>query len=94
MPFVEEGSLTHNISTLRKVLATGDNPQGYIETLSKRGYRFQPVVRTVPAAEPAVADIPVPPAAAAVARRRGARADRVDCGLRLPYCRLTRIVRS
>ncbi|HZI79748.1 MAG TPA: winged helix-turn-helix domain-containing protein [Vicinamibacterales bacterium] len=45
--FVEEGSLTRNISTLRKILATADNPQGYIETLSRRGYRFQPVVQRV-----------------------------------------------
>ena len=28
--FVEEGSLTRNVSTLRKVLASDDNPQGYI----------------------------------------------------------------
>src|SRR4051794_4730844 len=45
--FVEEGSLTRNISTLRKVLASDENPQGYIETLSRRGYRFQPVVERV-----------------------------------------------
>ncbi|HET9272523.1 MAG TPA: transcriptional regulator, partial [Vicinamibacterales bacterium] len=57
--FVEEGSLTRNISTLRKVLATDGNPQGYIETLSKRGYRFQPVVRAVSANTP---DAPEPPA--------------------------------
>jgi TolB-like protein/DNA-binding winged helix-turn-helix (wHTH) protein len=38
--FVEEGSLTQNISTLRKTLGhNGDGPQ-YIETVSKRGYRF------------------------------------------------------
>jgi TolB-like protein/DNA-binding winged helix-turn-helix (wHTH) protein/Flp pilus assembly protein TadD len=60
--FVEEGSLTRNISTLRKVLATGDNPQGYIETLSKRGYRFQPVVRAISADTPAAPERPTPPA--------------------------------
>jgi len=58
--FVEEGSLTRNISTLRKVLATDGNPQGYIETLSKRGYRFQPVVRAVPADTPAAAESAAP----------------------------------
>src|SRR6185503_17613195 len=58
--FVEEGSLTRNISTLRKILATDGNPQGYIETLSKRGYRFQPVVRAVPADTPAAPERPVP----------------------------------
>ena len=36
--FVEEGSLTRNISVLRKVL--GDEDGRYIETVPKRGYRF------------------------------------------------------
>jgi len=36
--FVEEGSLTRNISVLRKAL--GDEDERYIETLPKRGYRF------------------------------------------------------
>jgi DNA-binding winged helix-turn-helix (wHTH) protein/TolB-like protein/Flp pilus assembly protein TadD len=36
--FVEEGSLTQNISVLRKVL--GDEGNRYIETVPKRGYRF------------------------------------------------------
>ena len=61
--FVEEGSLTRNISTLRKVLATDGNPQGYIETLSKRGYRFQPVVRAVSANTPDASELPAPLAA-------------------------------
>lgn len=51
--FVEEGTLTRNISRLRKKLeaATGEGEQ-FIETLPKRGYRFLPsVVKTsVPAA--------------------------------------------
>jgi len=42
--FVEEGSLTVNISTLRKVL--GDN-RGYIVTVPGRGYRFVADVREV-----------------------------------------------
>lgn len=53
---VEEGSLTRNVSTLRKVLATDDNPDGFIETLPRRGYRFRPVVRRVPAF--AAAEVP------------------------------------
>src|SRR5437773_2459183 len=38
--FVEEANLTVNISALRKAL--GDQPSGrpYIETVTKRGYRF------------------------------------------------------
>jgi TolB-like protein/DNA-binding winged helix-turn-helix (wHTH) protein/Tfp pilus assembly protein PilF len=47
--FVEEGSLTRNISTLRKALASDGHPQGYIDTLPRRGYRFQPVVERVSA---------------------------------------------
>lgn len=44
--FVEEGSLTQNISVLRKVL--GDEGGPYIETLPKRGYRFAAPVRQRP----------------------------------------------
>ena len=41
--FVEEGSLTRNISVLRRAL---DDPNGqYIETLPKRGYRFVAAVK-------------------------------------------------
>jgi len=36
--FVEEGSLTRNISSLRKIL--GDEEGEFIETIPKRGYRF------------------------------------------------------
>ena len=63
--FVEEGSLTRNISTLRKALASDDNPQGYIDTLPRRGYRFQPVVERVSAVpvQPATAPLTAPPAA-------------------------------
>ncbi len=38
--FVEEGSLTRNVSQLRKLLGEGAEEQAYIETLPKRGYRF------------------------------------------------------
>ncbi|HEV7746115.1 MAG TPA: transcriptional regulator [Pyrinomonadaceae bacterium] len=44
--FVEESSLTQNISLLRKALAENGSPQ-YIETIPKRGYRFVAVVREV-----------------------------------------------
>jgi TolB-like protein/DNA-binding winged helix-turn-helix (wHTH) protein/Flp pilus assembly protein TadD len=65
--FVEEGSLTRNISTLRKALASDDNPQGYIDTLSRRGYRFQPVVERASAAAARPAGLPAPQAVAASA---------------------------
>gem|GEM_PF-7082295 len=38
--FVEEGSLTRNISTLRKALGESPDDQKYIATFPKRGYRF------------------------------------------------------
>ena len=38
--FVEEGNLTQNISLLRKALGEGQNGHQYIETVSRRGYRF------------------------------------------------------
>lgn len=38
--FVEESSLTQNISLLRKALGNGQADQIYIETIPKRGYRF------------------------------------------------------
>jgi len=38
--FVEESSLTQNISLLRKALSASEGGQQYIETISKRGYRF------------------------------------------------------
>ncbi len=43
--FVEESSLTQNISLLRKALAENGNGQQYIETIPKRGYRFVAHVR-------------------------------------------------
>jgi TolB-like protein/DNA-binding winged helix-turn-helix (wHTH) protein/Tfp pilus assembly protein PilF len=50
--FVEESNLTSNISILRKQL--GVHPEGgeYIETLTKRGYRFIATVAQVHASEP------------------------------------------
>ena len=43
--FVEESSLTQNISLLRRALAIGGAEDGYIETIPKRGYRFVADVR-------------------------------------------------
>src|SRR5947209_4178828 len=42
---VEEGSLTRNISTLRRALGDGENGLRYIETVPRRGYRFVAGVR-------------------------------------------------
>lgn len=49
--FVEESSLTQNISLLRKALAENGSGQQYIETIPKRGYRFVAEVRDVNGAE-------------------------------------------
>ncbi len=38
--FVEDGTLTQNISTLRKVLGTPDDGKQFIETVPRRGYKF------------------------------------------------------
>jgi Tol biopolymer transport system component/DNA-binding winged helix-turn-helix (wHTH) protein len=38
--FIEEGSLSHNIHGLRKVLGDDSSEPRYIETIPKRGYRF------------------------------------------------------
>lgn len=38
--FVEEGNLSVNISTLRRVLGNAPDGRPYIETVAKRGYRF------------------------------------------------------
>lgn len=51
--FVEEGSLTVNISLLRKALGKDADGRDYIETVPRRGYRFVGAVREVIAAEEA-----------------------------------------
>jgi len=38
--FVEEGSLSHSVSVLRKVLRPSSNGNRYIETIPRHGYRF------------------------------------------------------
>lgn len=42
--FVEENNLAQNISILRKALGTGSGRAAFIETVSKRGYRFTAAV--------------------------------------------------
>jgi len=58
--FVEEGSLTQNISILRKVLGPDADGRPYIETMAKRGYRFVAQVRKVESngSKPAAAPVP------------------------------------
>lgn len=45
--FVEEGSLSRNISVLRKALGEGPADHQYIQTIPKQGYRFVAPVREV-----------------------------------------------
>ncbi len=45
--FVEEASLTQNISLLRKALGETHDEHRYIETVPKRGYRFVAPVRVI-----------------------------------------------
>jgi TolB-like protein/DNA-binding winged helix-turn-helix (wHTH) protein/Tfp pilus assembly protein PilF len=49
--FVEEGSLTRNISTLRRVLGENAEDQEFIQTIPKRGYRFVAPVTEPPVGE-------------------------------------------
>jgi DNA-binding winged helix-turn-helix (wHTH) protein len=42
--FVDEGNLTQNIYTLRKILGETEGGRQYIETVPRRGYRFKPAV--------------------------------------------------
>ena len=60
--FVEESNLGHHISLLRKTLGNVDNGQPYIETISKRGYRFTgPVRHATEVAQPPDGDGPPVP---------------------------------
>jgi DNA-binding winged helix-turn-helix (wHTH) protein/TolB-like protein/Tfp pilus assembly protein PilF len=82
--FVEESSLTQNISLLRRALAEGDADNVYIETIPKRGYRFvgevnevtelpepsEVVVAPPPAVEPVSETAATLPAAVPASRRR------------------------
>ena len=53
--FVEEGSLSFNISELRKVLGEGQNGARYIETVRKKGFRFVAPVEEIDVAGSGVA---------------------------------------
>jgi Tol biopolymer transport system component/DNA-binding winged helix-turn-helix (wHTH) protein len=50
--FVEEGNLTKNIHTLRKLLGNGLDGREYVETVPKRGYRFVAQVSELPVPRP------------------------------------------
>jgi TolB-like protein/DNA-binding winged helix-turn-helix (wHTH) protein/Tfp pilus assembly protein PilF len=59
--FVEEGTLTQNISTLRKILGEADDGSVFIETIPRRGYRFVGTVRETdfgPGSEDQISTIP------------------------------------
>lgn len=64
--FVEEANLSVNIATLRKALSKGGEKHQYIETISKRGYRFSARVSKV-AAEGVESQEPTPTQTAAQA---------------------------
>jgi len=53
--YVEEGNLTQNIFALRRILGEELHGNKYIETVSRRGYRFVGAVRRVSGAAAAVA---------------------------------------
>jgi Tol biopolymer transport system component/DNA-binding winged helix-turn-helix (wHTH) protein len=60
--FVEEGNLSKNIYTLRKLLGNGVDGREYVETVPKRGYRFVAKVSELPVTRPwVVADGAGPP---------------------------------
>src|SRR5271157_1712590 len=66
--FVEEGSLTSQISLLRKVLEDSGSASAYIQTVPKLGYRFLPPVTRTWASGPAVGT-PMPAEGEAPAER-------------------------
>ncbi len=59
--FVEESNLTQNIFTLRRVLGDERNGPRYIETVTRRGYRFVATVRAVARNENHNGEIFTPP---------------------------------
>lgn len=52
--FVEDANLTYTVSLLRKALGDDAEPHAFIETVSKRGYRFKGAVTRGSHEEPAV----------------------------------------
>ncbi len=69
--FVEESNLAQNIAVLRKVVGKSIDDQPFIETISKRGYRFVPVVRAVPTGDPPPDSEPGETSAPAIVRATG-----------------------
>jgi adenylate cyclase len=59
--FVEDGNLSVNIFTLRKVLGEADGEGEYIRTVPRRGYTFVAPVTVEPTPSPRTASEPVPP---------------------------------
>ena len=55
--FVEENSLTRNISVLRRTLGSQSNGMPLIETVAKRGYRLAVAVTQVDASAETIPDI-------------------------------------
>src|SRR5262249_15800945 len=72
--FVEEGSLTQNISLVPRALGEGDQGQTYIETIPRRGYRFAARVREIGRVEAAEAPPAGPPEVSQPGRPWDARA--------------------
>src|SRR5207253_1240153 len=69
--FVAAGSLTFNVSELRRVLGEGQNGQRYIETVRTKGFRFVAPVKEIAVADIGVASEPEPtPAEPVRASRR------------------------
>ena len=54
--FVEDANLAHNISLLRKAFSNGSDDHEYIQTVSRRGYRFVVSVRELQEEMPAASD--------------------------------------
>jgi len=52
--FVEEGNLNFNVSVIRKALGTDEAGEQYIQTVPRRGYRFNAEVREVEEEAPAL----------------------------------------
>src|SRR5262245_55921925 len=50
--FVEEGNLTFSVSLIRKALGESAQTATYIETVSKRGYRFRAPVQEIHVSSP------------------------------------------
>jgi Tol biopolymer transport system component/DNA-binding winged helix-turn-helix (wHTH) protein len=46
--FVEEGSLSQNVSLLRRALGESEGGQAYIQTIPRRGYRFAADIQEIP----------------------------------------------